>query len=380
MKIRALVQVLLASLVFALPSFSAAAFQFPAADAVEIVSVPDEYAGEVWAVARAESWTESRNTVWAHCEAVLQSYGDLSLPGIYACTEDVAAVNDRSLRELGRLAIGDTIALPLTADDAQAFNARAVMSAGTPEPQGAGIDLFVKQLAGQFEEVLAAAIANVREESGDAAAQAASVSPLIGELSKKVDGIVPQITAALAGDQRSSGWSASALITAVVIIVMLAALVVVLVLTLIRLYRRKDEQRTGITREELTEVISSNNKVLVEKIGLGRDRVVNLTNNLATMKHDRDAERDRADRLAEQVAALTKERDTMFEEEDYPFDGETYRIKPVAIVEKEKVKVKVYNTPFATGVMDYNLETHFAKALGRQPQTAAVMPLQAAAE
>lgn len=333
-----------AALALGLLSQPANAFTFPAADAVETIEVSAGYVGEVWATAR----TESGDTIWDHCAAVIQSYdGSSSTSAVRDCIQNVADANRTTIDAFERLRIGDGIVLPLTASAAESYRLSTATVAAEP-----GVSEIIPLLRvfndrlTEFGEKIDASFVN-RSGTDNSDAVRAHFDQSTAALAEQIGSIAPQIKAALSGVPRTDEW-----LWQVIGLLIVAVLGLIAGLVFLASHRRNDN-KGGIGAAELVAVLKANNEELVNRLGTGHDKLSKLANGINEMAQKLDAERDRADRLEELVAELKPNFD---DTKDYLFDGKAYKIK----LDKWNKAGKWYDTGSGDPVNENHLNRYFA--------------------
>jgi hypothetical protein len=301
---------------------AAHAFSFTEVDGrVRAAEIAHVQTGEVWAYARTESWRQTKNTVWAHCEEVVGSYGDFVLSDVIACQDDVKHANNTTLRRLGNLEVGEEIILPLTRNDAAAYRTQVAASQSVPDEVPIRVETALALLEARSAGN-AADIAALRSSVEVGEREISALNAKIGALEAQVKAFtveeksLTQEKTSTAGEAPVPGWVGFAV---------LGIYAILAILLLGSMLKSKTEQLKRQAVEYRNEML---------------------------------------ERELEQSVPLD------FSRQKYVFDGEEYWIELIYVTKEGRA----YRTPFAPEVKEQNLKSHFAQATRKTPH------LKAAAE
>jgi len=294
---------------------AAHAFSFTEVDGrVRAAEISHVQTGEVWAYARTESWRETKNTVWTHCEEVLASYGDFVLSDVLACQGDVKHANSTTLRGLGNLEIGEEIILPLTRSAAAAYQIQVAASQFAPDEVPTRVEtalaLLEARSAGNAADI-AALRSSVEEKERDVSA----LNARIGALEARVKAFTAEEKSATLEETRTAG---EASVPGWVGFAVLGIYAILAILLLGSMLKSKTEQL--------------------------KRRAVELENETLQKELEQSIPLD-------------------FSRQKYVFDGEEYWIELIYVTKEGRA----YRTPFAPEVKEQNLKSHFAQATRKRP-------------
>lgn len=360
-----MLSIALAAIGWVLFSVEANAFYFPTTNgAVHAVDVPQSYTGEVWAVARAESWKDTKNTVWTQCRDVLQSYGDATPTRIRECEQHVADANNITLEAAGKLKVNQQIILPISNEQALAYktrehtNTRVVVTAESLSDVSIGhlsevsinhtITRLTDQVTAQGKEIVKTQI---------------ELKDGINALTAKIDKIVESI------DKKEASLPAAPIAQAVPpkevsALPLVAQEVIVAEAPAVRsdIARAPPFDRLVSLLDELWWIPVSFFIVLMLLIiativlaaMLNRSRSASA-NEISKLQAEKVAEQEKTKRA---LRELEKSR-IDFRQKTYMVDGQELWVQ----LEKIDESGRYYRTPYANSVREENLRSHFSQAL-----------------
>jgi len=327
-------------------TLEAKAFEFPALhNSVQVVHVPEHYAGEIWAVARTESWERTKNTVWSQCSAVLGSYGMFTDLDVMECERHVAVVNHVSKGSLNDLNVGEPIILPLLQSDALAYGARVQPQQVPSVPQEI-VDALARlntQVITQGER-LQGSLAKLEDQNSYQSEQVKKIANTVESIDAKVpaEPLAPALAPlpTVLTENMEDTNSARAPPTAFTqlqalllehwwILAIAALLILILLLSIVAL---------------VASVIKSRRELALER---------SMTQVGRTEESRMKTQERRNEDSSIELQGLS------FEKQPYWMDGEAHWVQ----LEKIDATGRYYKTPFAQSVREENLLSHFSQVL-----------------